>query len=238
MKRSTGAWIAAGAIAAVLTTAGYGRDGMTRECGWDSDARWYRDIRAEVTRLRTKLLSHVGGTDIAEGSKTQIRLEITGMVDGLLGNLDAEVRGAEERLAAAQLEHDAQENEFCSAANTAHRLIERVREDPEDAGDALTAAAQCREAYRGAVSFPISEEIEDLRNLCVIARDRAVKNDPSVVWEPELAAIYAVGKCAEWRGAAWLRHSLTGNHYKDFADADSFVGELKLHIMDRKHGGG
>ena len=90
-----------------------------------------------------------------------------------------------------------------------------------------------------AVSLPVSEELESLRNLCVIARDRIVEqhDDPSVVSEPERAAVSAVARCAAWRGAAWVRYSLTGSHYKDFADANSVVLELTVGIINREYGG-
>ena len=181
----------------------------------------------------------MAGADLPEGARAQARSQVEGIVEGLLRNLDAEIAAVGPRLSAAQLEHGPQEDHFCSAANVALRLIERVMEDPADAGGALTAAAQCSEAYWGAVSLPVSEELEGLRNLCMIARDRIMEqhDDPSVVSERERAAVYAVARCAAWRGAAWVRYSLTGDHYKDFADADSFVLELTVGIINREYGG-
>ena len=73
----------------------------------------------------------------------------------------------------------------------------------------------------------------------MIARDRIVEphDDPSVVWEPDRATVYAVARCAAWRSAAWVRYSVTGSHYEDFADADSFVEELTVGIINREYGG-
>ena len=197
------AWLAASALAFTAVPAA-GQEG--------GDAGWYPAVRAEIAELRTELLASVAGADLPEGARAQAWSQVEGAVEGLLRNLDAEIAGVGPRLSAARLEHGPQEDHFCSAGNVAARLVERVMEDPADAGGALTAAAQCREAYRGAASLPVSEELEDLRNLCVIARDRIVEqgDDPSVVWEPERAAVYAVARCAAWRGAARVRYSLTG----------------------------
>ena len=223
-------WLAVAALAFTAVSAA-GQEG--------GDAGWYPAVRAEVAGLRTEILSRVAGADLPEGARAQARSQVEGIVEGLLRNLDAEIAGVGPRLSAARLEHGPQEDHFCSAEAVAFRLVERVMEDPAAAGGALTAAAQCREAYRGAVSLPVSEELKGLRNLCVIARDRIVEqhDDPSVVWEPERAAVYAVARCAAWRGAAWVRYSLTGDHYKDFADADSFVLELTVGIINREYGG-
>ena len=228
------AWLAAGALAFTAVGAA-GQEG--------GDAEWYSAVRAEIAGLRTELLSRVAGADLPEGARAQARSQVEGTVEGLLRNLDAEIAGVGPQLSAARLEDVPQEVHFCSAGNVAARLVERAMEDPADAGDALTAAAQCREAYRGAVSLPVSEELEGLRKLCVVARDRIVEqhddpsDDPSVVWEPERAAVYAVARCAAWRGAAWVRYRLTGAHYKDFADADSHVLELTVGIINREYSG-
>ena len=223
-------WLAIGALAFTAVSA-TGQE--------TSDAGWYPAVRAEIAGLRTELLSRVDGADLPDGARAQARSQVEGIVEGLLRNLDAEIGGLDPRLSAARLEGRPQEDHFCSAENIAFRLFERVMEDPADAGNALTAAAQCREAYWGAVSLPVSEELEVLRNLCVIARDRIVEqhDDPSVVWEPERAAVYAVARCAAWRGAASVRYSLTGSHYKDFADASSFVLELTVGLINRDYGG-
>ena len=112
-------------------------------------------------------------------------------------------------------------------------------EDPADAGDALMAAAQCREAYRGAVNLPVSEKLEGHRDTCIALRDSIgePREELPATWTPESDAVYALARCASWRGAARLRYSLTGSHYKDFADADSFVLELTIGIINREYGG-
>ena len=227
VRRAT--WFAVGAVA---FTAGFA---VGQEV---DDTGWYPAVRAEIYEFRTEFLSDVAGIDLPDGASAQLRSQIEGALEGLFRNLDAEIAGVGPRLLAARLEHGPQEDHFCSAENIAVRLAERVMEDPADAGDALMAAAQCREAYRGAVSLPVFEELEDHRNLCVIARDRIVEPhaDPSVVWDPERAAIYAVARCAAWRGAARLRYTLTGDHYKAFADADSFVLKLTIGIINREYG--
>ena len=224
-----GAWLAVGALAFTAVSAA-GQQG--------GDAGWYPAVREEIAGLRTELLSSVAGADLPEGAHAQARSQVEGAVEGLLRNLDAEIAGVGPQLLAAAFEHGLQAEHFCSAENVALRLVERVMDDPADASDALTAAAQCRKAYWGAVSLPVSEELEVHRELCVLARDRIVEehDDPSVVREPERAAIYAVARCAAWRGAARVRYALTGDHYKDVADADSFVLELTIGIINREYG--
>ena len=112
-------------------------------------------------------------------------------------------------------------------------------EDPADAGDALMAAAQCREAYRGAVSLPVSEELEEMRNLCMDLRDDIgePREQLPATWKPEHDAVYALARCASWRGATWVRYSLTGSHFEDFADAGSLVLELTFGITNREYSG-
>ena len=150
------------------------------------------------------------------------------MMDGLLRNLDTEITGIGPRLSAARLEHGPQGDHFCSAGNVAFRLFTRVTEDPADAGDALTAAAQCRESYRGAVSLPVSEELESLRNLCEIAHDRIVEHhdNPEIVFEPDRAAIYAIGRCADYRGVAQVAYALTGSGWGVWHEANGIVRTL------------
>ena len=204
-----------------------------------SNAGWYPDVRAEIVRLQTELLSLMAEADLPEGARAQARSQIEGNIGGLLRNLDAEIAGVGRRLSAAQLEHGPQEDHFCSPGNVAARLAERVMEDPADAGNALTAAAQCREAYWGAVSLPVSEELEDMRNLCMDLRDSIgePREQLPATWKPEHDAVYALARCASWRGAAWVRYSLTGSHYTDFADAGSLVLELTFGIINSEYGG-
>lgn len=200
-------WLAVGAFAFTAVSA-TGQDG--------GDAGWYPAVRAEIDEFRTEFLSDVAGVDLPDGARAQLRSQIEGALEGLFRNLDAEIAGVGPRLLAARLEHGPQEDHFCSAENVASRLALRAMEDPVDAGDALMAAAQCREAYQGAVSLPVFEELEGLRELCVSVRDSIVEqpDDPSVAWEPERAAVYAVARCAAWKGAAWVRYSLTGAHFQ------------------------
>ena len=224
-------WLAIGALAFTAVSAA-GQEAS-------SDAGWYPAVRAEIAGLRTELLSRVARADLPEGARAQARSQVEGAVEGFLRNLDAEIAGVGRRLSAAQLEHSPQEDHFCSPGNVAARLAERVMEDPADAGDALMAAAQCREAYWGAVSLPVSEELEDLRNLCMALRDSIgqPREQLPATWKPEHDAVYALARCASWRGATWVRYSLTGSHYKDFADANSFVLELTVGIINREYGG-
>ena len=114
----------------------------------------------------------------------------------------------------------------------AFRLLERVGDDAADAQNALLAGFQCRTAYRGAVSRPAAEEIESLRNLCFIARDRIVEHhdNPEIVFEPERAAIYAVAQCASYRGAAWAAQELTGKPW-GFYEADDIVRTLTNSLL-------
>ena len=134
---------------------------------------------------------------------------------------------------AERAEHDPQEDHFCSTNLVAYRLFERVTEDPTDAQNALLAGFQCRTAYRGAVSRPAAEEIERLRNLCFIARDRIVEqhDNPEIVFEPDRAALYAVARCASYRGAAGAAYRLTGSGWDLWSEADEIVWRLTNNFL-------
>ena len=142
----------------------------------DVDTGWYPAIRTEIAGFRSELVSRAAGTDltedITEGTRAHLESQIEGTWVGLLRNLDAEIEGVEAQLSEARVKHSAQGNHFCSPRNIASRVAKRVMENPADANNALMSAAQCREAYWGASSRPVSEELESLRNLCVTARKR------------------------------------------------------------------
>lgn len=222
------AWLTVGALAFTAVSA------AGQESG---DAGWYPAIRAKIAELQTEILSQLDEADIPEGARAQARAQVEGNVQALLRNLHTEIAGVESRLSAAQLEHSPQADHFCSTENIGGRLIERVIENPADAGNALTAAAQCREAYWGAVSVPVSEELEDMRNLCMTLRDSIgqPREQLPATWTPESDAIYALARCASWRGAASVRYSLTGSHYKELSDAYFLVLELTLGIINREY---
>ena len=120
-------------------------------------------------------------------------------------------------------------------------LFERVGEDPTDAQNALLAGFQCRAAYRGAVSRPATEERESLRELCFIARDRIVQHhdNPEIVFEPERAALYALARCAAYRGAASSAYMLTRTPgtYEMFTEAEQIVRNLTNSILRREFEG-
>ena len=140
----------------------------------DVDTGWYPAIRTEIAGFRSELVSRAAETDltedITEGTRAHLESQIEGTWVGLLRNLDAEIEGVEAQLSEARVKHSAQGNHFCSPRNIASRVAKRVMENPADANNALMSAAQCREAYWGASSRPVSEELESLRNLC---RDRS-----------------------------------------------------------------
>ena len=199
---------------------------------------WYATVRAElVAALEETLesrLENMAQNDVPAGQQAQVTALVEATFRGTIANLDAEINGIGERVRAEAAEHDPQEENFCSPGNAGLRLLERVREDPADAQNALLAGVQCRTAYRGAVSRPTTEEIESLRDLCFIARDRIVEHydNPEIVFEPDRAAVYAIGRCADYRGAAWVADTLTGSDwYRVWSEADEIVRSLTSRLL-------
>ena len=221
---------AATAIATVLTilwTAGAPRP--TSAQGPEADPHaWYGTVRAELEAVFESTLNTASEDAAPAGLLAQFRLQM----EGILANLDTEMNGIQARIRVERAAHDPQEDHFCRADFVGVRLLERVGKDPADAQDALLAGVQCRTAYRGAVSIPATEEIENLRDLCFIARDRIVEHHdkPEIVFEPERAALYAVARCAAYRGAASVAEQLTGTVY-GFGDADHIVTTLTNSLL-------
>ena len=193
---------------------------------------WYAAVRSELVAGLEEALEmareNMAREQIPMGQKAQAIATMEGVFQGSIANLDSEINAVDERIRAERAEHDPQEERFCSPENAGYRLMERVGENPADAQDALLAGVQCRTAYRGAVSRPATEEIEILRDLCFIARDRIVEqhDNPEIVFEPDRAAVYAVRQCAAYRGAARVADALTGSGWEVFFEADETVRRL------------
>ena len=225
MSKTRGTATTATAVATALTilcTAGAPRP--TSAQGPEADPHaWYEAVRAELEAGFETMLNTASENEAPAGLLAQVRMQM----EGILANLDTEMNGIEARIRVERAEHDPKEDRFCRADIVGRRLLERVGEDPADAQDALLAGVQCRTAYRGAVSIPATEEIESLRDLCFIARDRIVEHhdNPEIVFEPARAALYAVARCAAYRGAASVAQQLTGTAY-GFYDADHIVRTL------------
>ena len=155
---------------------------------------WYATVRAELVAVLEEILETSRESMAREEAPAGQRAHLIAVAEvafrGTIANLDAEINAIEDRIRAQRAEHDPQEDHFCRADIAGRRLLERVGGDPADAQDALLAGAQCRTAYRGAMSRPTSAEIERLRDLCLIARDRVVENhdNPEIVFEPDRAA--------------------------------------------------
>ena len=171
--------------------------------------------------------------DVPAGQQAQAIASLEGHFRGVLANLDAEIKAIEERLLTERAEHDAQEHHFCSTENVGYRLVDRIGKDPADAQNALHTGIQCRTAYRGAVSRPSIEALDNLRELCFIARDRIVNHhdNPEIVYDPDTAALYAVARCADYRGAAWVAYELTGADWTTWHDAEMIVLELRTSML-------
>ena len=229
----------AAAVAVALTIAGTGgapppANAQTPE----ADPRaWYEAVRTELKENIEDVMSHAVEQEIAAGALAQLRMTMEGGV----ANLDREMEGLETRIQEEEANHNAQEEHFCSTSLVAHRLWERVFEEATDAQDALLAGIQCRTAYRGAVSRPAEEEIESLRKLCSIARDRIVEHhdNPAIVHDPVMATLYAMKQCAGYRGAAWVAYSLTGSveSYTEWADANETVNALTVSVVSGEFAG-
>ena len=219
------------AIAMVLTILCWATPTVAQAPETDPHA-WYATVRAGLVATLEETLEtgreNMAREEIPDGQQAQMIAAMEGALRGTIANLDAEINAIEDRIRAQRAEYDPQEDHFCSFDNAGYRLLERVGEDPADAQDALVAGVQCRTAYRGVVSRPATEEIESLRSLCLIARDRILEHhdNPEIVFEPDRATVYAIRQCAAYQGATWVAYALTGSNWGVWFEADEIVRTL------------
>lgn len=219
------------AIATALTILGSAAPTIAQ--GPETDPQtWYTSVRAELVAMLGERLetarANMAREEVPAGQQALLIAAAEDAFRGTIANLDAEIDAIEDRIRLQRAEQAPQEDHFCRADIAAGRLLERVGEDPADAHDALFAGVQCRTAYRGATSRPTTEEIESLRHLCFIARDRIVEHhdNSEIVFEPNRAAVYAVEQCAAYRGATWVAYTLTGSGRGVWSEADQTVRRL------------
>ena len=199
---------AVGTALTILWTAGAAQPITAQGPEADPHA-WYEAIRAELEAGFETTLN----TASENGAPTGLLAQTRRQMEGILANLDTEMDGIEAGIRMERAEHDPQEAHFCGADFVAARLLQRVRKDPADTQDALLAAVQCGTAYRGTVSIPATEEIENLRGLCFSARDRIVehRHNPEIIFEPERSGPLRLGAMRSLPGRRGVRRAVDRN---------------------------